>query len=103
MDGVWKNNNDNVELVSDSGKIVPTYYAKSNNIVASGNGHNATVQEPDNDKNISGNSNRSGGEENNNISTPAEDQNLNNTNHALDLQKGKFNSRQATIIQYWSV
>ncbi len=86
LDGIWKNNNDNVELVSDSGKIVLTYYAKSINIVASGNGQNATVQEPDNDKNINGSSS-SGGEENNNISTPVEDQNLNNTNHALDLDK----------------
>jgi thiol-disulfide isomerase/thioredoxin len=88
LDGVWKNNNDNVELVSDRGKIVLTYYAKSINIVASGNGQNATVQESHNIKNISGsNSTGGGGEESNNVSTYAGDQNLNNTNHALDLDK----------------
>lgn len=90
LDGVWKNNNDNVELVSDSGKIILTYYAKSINIVASGNGQNATVQELENTKIISGNSSSSSsssGEKNNNISTPAKDQNLNNINHALDLDK----------------
>lgn len=90
LDGVWKNNNDNVELVSDSGKIILTYYAKSINIVASGSGQNAKVQEPGNYNNISGNSSSSsssGVEENNNISTPVEDQNLNSPNHALDLDK----------------
>jgi len=90
LDGVWKNYNDNVELVSDSGKIILSYYAKSINIVASGNGQYARVQAPDNDKNTSNNSSSSGGgsgEEDNNISTLAENQNLNNTNHALDLDK----------------
>ena len=95
LDGVWKNNNDNVELVSDSGKIILTYYAKSINIVASGNGQNAKVQEPDNYKNINGNSSSSSSvvvvvvvvEKNNSISTLVEDRNLNSTNHALDLDK----------------
>ena len=91
LDGVWKNNNDNVELVSDSGKIILTYYAKSINIVASGNGQNATVQELKTPKNISGKSSGSGSgsndKENNNIITPIEGKNLNNTNHALDLDK----------------
>lgn len=90
LDGVWKNNNDNVELVSDSGKIILTYYAKSINIVASGNGQNATVQDTDNNKNISGIIGSSGdvgrGEENYN-SGLEENQNLNDTNHALDLDE----------------
>lgn len=77
LDGVWKNNKDNVELVSDSGKIILTYYAKSINIVASGNGQIAAVQDPDNAINISDNSNSSRDD--------GEESNLNNTNHALDL------------------
>ena len=89
LDGVWKNNNDNVELVSDSGKIILTYYAKSINIVASGNGQNATVQELKTPKNISGKSSGSGSndQENNDIITPIEGGNLNNINHAIDLDK----------------
>ncbi|HXT84811.1 MAG TPA: redoxin domain-containing protein [Verrucomicrobiae bacterium] len=43
LDGKWKNNQDNMELVSDTGKIFLTYYAKSVNIVASGNGQKATI------------------------------------------------------------
>jgi thiol-disulfide isomerase/thioredoxin len=87
LDGVWKNNNDNVELVSDRGTIILTFYAKSINIVASGNGQNATVQESENTKLISDNSSSGSDEKNNNISTPTKDQNLNNANHALDLNK----------------
>ena len=88
LDGVWKNNNDNVELVSDSGKIILTYYAKSINIVASGNGQNATIQESETAKNIRGISSRSSGDqENDKISTPIGGQNLDNINHALDLDK----------------
>ena len=56
MDGVWKNNNDNVELVSDSGKIILTYYGKAINIVASGNGQKAIVYESINKRNNSGGS-----------------------------------------------
>ena len=91
LDGVWKNNNDNVELVSDSGKIILTYYAKSINIVASGNGQNATVQESETDKNIRGRSSSSSSsssdQENDKKSTPTGGQNLDNINHALDLDK----------------
>lgn len=43
LDGQWKNNKDNMELASDTGKIFLTYYAKSVNIVASGNGQKATI------------------------------------------------------------
>jgi len=34
MDGMWKNNNDGMKLISDSGKIVLHYNAKQVNIVA---------------------------------------------------------------------
>ena len=37
MDGMWKNNNDGMKLISDSGKIVLNYNAKQVNIVASNN------------------------------------------------------------------
>jgi len=37
MDGMWKNNNDGMELISDSGKIVLHYNAKQVNIVAANN------------------------------------------------------------------
>jgi len=43
LDGVWKNNKDNMELASDSGKIFLIYYAKAINIVASGTGQKATI------------------------------------------------------------
>ena len=81
-----------MELVSDSGKIILTYYAKSINIVASGNGQNATVQESEIAKNIRGissssSSSSSGDQENDKISTPIGGQNLDNINHALDLDK----------------
>ncbi len=36
--GSWLNNPDNMELSSDTGKIILTYYAKNVNIVAGGNG-----------------------------------------------------------------
>src|SRR5205085_2942880 len=36
LQGDWRNNQDNMELQSDTGRIVLTYYAKSVNIVASG-------------------------------------------------------------------
>lgn len=36
LEGVWKNNSDNMELLSDSGKIVLTFKAKQANIVAGG-------------------------------------------------------------------
>ncbi len=37
MDGTWKNNNDGMKLVSDSGKIILNFNAKQVNIVADGN------------------------------------------------------------------
>ena len=37
MEGTWKNNNDGMKLVSDSGKIVLNFNAKQVNIVADGN------------------------------------------------------------------
>jgi hypothetical protein len=38
LQGNWKNNHDNMELQSDTGRIVLTYYAKSVNIIAGGKG-----------------------------------------------------------------
>ena len=43
LDGKWKNNKDNIELVGDTGKIFLTYYAKAINIVAGGNGQKANI------------------------------------------------------------
>ena len=43
FDGTWKNNPDNMELVSDSGKIVLKYKAKTVNLVAGGKS-NLTLQ-----------------------------------------------------------
>ena len=37
MEGMWKNNNDGMKLISDSGKIVLNFNAKQVNIVADGN------------------------------------------------------------------
>ena len=45
FDGIWKNNKDNMELISDDGKIILTYYAKAINIVASGNGQQVSISE----------------------------------------------------------
>jgi thiol-disulfide isomerase/thioredoxin len=91
LDGIWKNNNDNVELVSDKGKIILTYYAKSINIVASGNGQEATVLGLNNNRNVSSNSSDSDGGKinvnNNNNIIGLKAGNLNNTNKALDLDK----------------
>jgi hypothetical protein len=38
LEGMWKNNPDNMELKSDRGRIVLTYYGKSVNIIAGGKG-----------------------------------------------------------------
>jgi thiol-disulfide isomerase/thioredoxin len=38
LQGKWKNNPDNMELKSDTGRIVLTYYGKSINIIAGGKG-----------------------------------------------------------------
>lgn len=43
LQGTWKNNPDNVELQSDTGRVVLAYYAKSANIVASGKGQQGVV------------------------------------------------------------
>lgn len=43
LDGVWKNNEDNMELVSNEGKIVLNYYAKAINVVASGSGQKISI------------------------------------------------------------
>ena len=43
LDGKWKNNEDNIELASDTGKIFLTYYAKAINIVAGGNGQKVII------------------------------------------------------------
>ncbi|MFL6472765.1 MAG: redoxin family protein [Nitrososphaeraceae archaeon] len=50
LEGKWKNNPDNMELQSDTGRIVLTYYAKSVNIIAGGKGGGAVF----NDKGIEG-------------------------------------------------
>jgi len=43
--GDWRNNQDNMELQSDTGRIALTYYAKSVNIVASGKGLQGVISE----------------------------------------------------------
>jgi thiol-disulfide isomerase/thioredoxin len=45
LEGIWKNNRDNMELQSDSGRIILIYYAKSVNIVAAGKGQQGLVSE----------------------------------------------------------
>ncbi len=45
LDGQWKNNPDNMELESNTGRIVLTYYAKDVNIVAGGHGQQGIVTE----------------------------------------------------------
>lgn len=45
LNGTWKNNADNIELVSNAGKIILTYYAKSINVVASGEGQQIKISE----------------------------------------------------------
>lgn len=45
LDGQWKNNPDNVELESNTGRIILTYYAKDVNIVAGGHGQQGSVTE----------------------------------------------------------
>jgi thiol-disulfide isomerase/thioredoxin len=49
LEGKWKNNPDNMELQSDSGRIALVYYAKSINMVAGGKG-GGTVPNDDDDK-----------------------------------------------------
>jgi thiol-disulfide isomerase/thioredoxin len=45
LDGQWKNNPDNMELQSNTGHIILTYYAKDVNIVAGGHGQQGVVTE----------------------------------------------------------
>jgi hypothetical protein len=45
LDGQWKNNPDNMELESNTGRIILTYYAKDVNIVAGGHGQKGIVTE----------------------------------------------------------
>jgi thiol-disulfide isomerase/thioredoxin len=45
LQGNWKNNQDNMELQSDTGRIVLTYYAKSVNIVAGGKEQQGVISE----------------------------------------------------------
>jgi hypothetical protein len=45
LDGQWKNNPDNMELESNTGRIILTYYAKDLNIVAGGHGQQGIVTE----------------------------------------------------------
>jgi len=50
LQGDWENNPDNMQLQSDTGRIVLTYYAKSVNIIAGGKGEGAVF----NDEGIEG-------------------------------------------------
>jgi thiol-disulfide isomerase/thioredoxin len=50
LQGKWNNNPDNMELQSDTGRIVLTYYGKSVNIIAGGNGEGVVF----NDEGIEG-------------------------------------------------
>ena len=50
LQGNWKNNPDNMELQSDTGKIAMIYYAKSVNIVAGGKGEGIVINDNDNDE-----------------------------------------------------
>jgi thiol-disulfide isomerase/thioredoxin len=45
LDGLWKNNPDNIELQSNTGHIVLTYNARAVNIVAGGHGQQGIVTE----------------------------------------------------------
>src|SRR5215208_5566201 len=45
LQGNWKNNPDNMQLQSDTGRIVLTYYAKSVNIIAGGKGEGAVFND----------------------------------------------------------
>jgi thiol-disulfide isomerase/thioredoxin len=50
LQGSWKNNPDNMELQSDTGRIALIYYAKSVNIVAGGKGEGTVINDNDNDE-----------------------------------------------------
>lgn len=87
LDGTWKNNADNVELVGDKGKVILTYYAKSINIVASGDGQKLSIKEFNNKTDIdNGIKNNSESAEKNNI-VEYKGLNMDSTNRALDLDE----------------
>jgi thiol-disulfide isomerase/thioredoxin len=48
LHGSWKNNPDNVELQSNTGRIALIYYAKSVNMVAGGKGEGIVINDNDN-------------------------------------------------------
>ena len=50
LQGSWKNNPDNMELQSDTGRIAFIYYAKSVNMVAGGKGEGIVINDNDNDE-----------------------------------------------------
>lgn len=55
LDGVWKNNQDNMELVGNEGKIVLNYYGKAINIVASGKNQQISILDGNGSKVVTGN------------------------------------------------
>jgi thiol-disulfide isomerase/thioredoxin len=61
LQGEWKNNPDNMELQSDTGRIVLVYYGKSVNIIAGGNGKGVVLN--DKEKDAAAPSNNSLGED----------------------------------------
>ncbi len=62
LQGKWKNNPDNMELQSDTGRIVLTYYGKAVNIIAGGKG-GGTVSNDEEGASVALTSNNSLGED----------------------------------------
>ena len=63
LQGEWKNNPDNMELQSDTGRIVLVYYGKSVNIIAGGNGKGVVFNDKEKDATAAPPSNNSLGED----------------------------------------
>ncbi|MGA8485307.1 MAG: redoxin family protein, partial [Nitrososphaeraceae archaeon] len=63
LQGEWKNNPDNMELQSDTGRIVLVYYGKSVNIIAGGNGKGVVFNDKEKDAAATPPSNNSLGED----------------------------------------
>jgi thiol-disulfide isomerase/thioredoxin len=63
LQGEWKNNPDNMELQSDTGRIVLVYYGKSVNIIAGGNGRGVVFNDKEKDAAAAPPSNNSPGED----------------------------------------
>ena len=63
LQGKWKNNPDNMELQSDTGRIVLAYYGKSVNIIAGGNGGGVVFNDEEKDAAAALTSNNSLGED----------------------------------------